>query len=183
MRTRPASGGPSLVRPQGELPMQNALLVGLSRQVALARELDVVANNIANLNTTGFKSDGAVFEEFISPTATRRQLYQRRSARVSFVHDRATWIDLSQGTTRTHRQFTRRGNRRPRIPGRADSGRRTLHAQRRVCRSTTMANSLPARAIRCWANPDPSLFNPKTETSRSARTAQSAYAKAIMPND
>ena len=50
--------------------MQNALLVGLSRQVALARELDVVANNIANLNTTGFKSDGAVFEEFISPTAS-----------------------------------------------------------------------------------------------------------------
>ena len=49
--------------------MQNALLVGLSRQVALARELDVVANNIANMNTTGFKADGAVFEEFISPTA------------------------------------------------------------------------------------------------------------------
>ena len=35
--------------------MQNALLVGLSRQVALGRELDVIANNIANLNTTGFK--------------------------------------------------------------------------------------------------------------------------------
>ena len=49
--------------------MQNALLVGLSRQVALARELDVVANNIANLNTTGFKGDGAVFEEYVSPTA------------------------------------------------------------------------------------------------------------------
>ncbi len=56
--------------------MQNALLVGLSRQVALGRELDVVANNIANLNTTGFKSDGAVFEEFISPTATRRQFFE-----------------------------------------------------------------------------------------------------------
>ena len=34
--------------------MENALLVGLSRQVALKRELDAVANNIANLNTTGF---------------------------------------------------------------------------------------------------------------------------------
>lgn len=76
--------------------MQNALLVGLSRQVALGRELDVVANNIANLNTTGFKSDGAVFEEFISPTA-RADNFLGADRRVSFVQDRATWIDLSQG--------------------------------------------------------------------------------------
>jgi flagellar basal-body rod protein FlgF len=76
--------------------MQNALLVGLSRQVALARELDVVANNIANLNTAGFKSDGAVFEEYISPTA-RSENFMGADRPVSFVHDRATWIDLSQG--------------------------------------------------------------------------------------
>jgi flagellar basal-body rod protein FlgF len=77
--------------------MQNALLVGLSRQVALGRELDVVANNIANLNTTGFKGDGAVFEEFIGPTA-RAGNVARADSRVSFVRDRATWIDLSQGS-------------------------------------------------------------------------------------
>ncbi|MFZ0403377.1 MAG: flagellar basal body protein, partial [Pseudolabrys sp.] len=77
--------------------MQNALLVGLSAQVALGRELDVIANNIANLNTTGFKSDGAVFEEFISPTASVDN-FMSADRRVSFVHDRATWIDLSQGT-------------------------------------------------------------------------------------
>ena len=34
--------------------MQNTLLIGLSRQVALQRELDVVSNNIANMNTTGY---------------------------------------------------------------------------------------------------------------------------------
>ena len=44
--------------------MENALLIGLSRQTALQRELDVVANNIANVNTTGFKADGAVFAEY-----------------------------------------------------------------------------------------------------------------------
>jgi len=32
--------------------MANALLIGLSRQTALNRELEVVANNIANLDTT-----------------------------------------------------------------------------------------------------------------------------------
>ncbi|MFZ0095677.1 MAG: flagellar basal-body rod protein FlgF [Pseudolabrys sp.] len=76
--------------------MQNALLVGLSAQVALGRELDVIANNIANLNTTGFKSDGAVFEEFISPTA-RADNFLAADRRISFVQDRATWIDHSQG--------------------------------------------------------------------------------------
>ena len=44
--------------------MENALLIGLSRQIALHRELEVVANNIANMNTTGYKADNAVFEEF-----------------------------------------------------------------------------------------------------------------------
>jgi flagellar basal-body rod protein FlgF len=77
--------------------MQNALLVGLSRQVALSRELDVVANNIANINTTGFKSDGALFEEYVNKTARATNL-TARDGRISFVRDRATWMDLSQGT-------------------------------------------------------------------------------------
>ena len=77
--------------------MQNTLLIGLSRQVALGRELDVVANNIANLNTTGFKTDGSVFEEYIGPTARDGDM-TGPDARISFVRDRATWIDMSQGT-------------------------------------------------------------------------------------
>jgi flagellar basal-body rod protein FlgF len=35
--------------------MDNALYVGLSRQIVLRRELDIIANNIANLDTNGFK--------------------------------------------------------------------------------------------------------------------------------
>jgi flagellar basal-body rod protein FlgF len=73
--------------------MQNALLVGLSREVALGRELDVVANNIANINTTGYKADGSLFEEFLSSAARADQT----GARVSFVQDRGTWHDLSAG--------------------------------------------------------------------------------------
>ena len=71
--------------------MQNALLIGLSRQVALSRELDVVANNIANMNTTGFKADGSLFEEYLNSAA------RAADTRVSFVQDRATWIDMSAG--------------------------------------------------------------------------------------
>jgi flagellar basal-body rod protein FlgF len=73
--------------------MQNAQLVGLSRQMALGRELDVVANNIANLNTTGFKADGSLFEEYLSSAARADQTH----ARVSFVRDRGTWHDMSAG--------------------------------------------------------------------------------------
>ena len=71
--------------------MPNALLIGLSRQVALSRELDVVANNIANMNTTGFKADGSLFEEYLNSAA------RAADTRVSFVQDRATWIDMSAG--------------------------------------------------------------------------------------
>jgi flagellar basal-body rod protein FlgF len=77
--------------------MENSLLIGLSRQMALRRELDVVANNIANLNTNGFKADGAVFQEFLMPVA-RADQFLPPDRRLSFVQDRATWHDLSQGT-------------------------------------------------------------------------------------
>jgi flagellar basal-body rod protein FlgF len=76
--------------------MENAVLIGLSRQVALSRELDVVANNIANINTTGFKADGSIFQEFLMPTA-RAEQFPAPDQRLSYVQDRATWLDFSQG--------------------------------------------------------------------------------------
>ncbi len=76
--------------------MENALLIGLSRQMILHREIDVVANNIANLNTTGYKADNALFEEYLMPVASADQFAQP-DRRLSFVQDRSTWHDLSQG--------------------------------------------------------------------------------------
>src|SRR5256885_2598586 len=80
--------------------MENAALVGLSRQIALSRELDVVANNIANLNTTGYKSGNTVFHEFLMP-GVRANQFRGGDQLVSFVHDRATWIDFSQGAVQS----------------------------------------------------------------------------------
>jgi flagellar basal-body rod protein FlgF len=77
--------------------MENALLIGLSRQTALQRELDVVANNIANVNTTGFKADGAVFAEFLQTRANAEQ-FTSPDRRMSLVQDRMSWHDMSQGT-------------------------------------------------------------------------------------
>ena len=77
--------------------MENSLLIGLSRQTALQRELDVVANNIANVNTTGFKADGAVFAEFLQSRAST-ELFAAPDRRMSMVQDRMSWHDMSQGT-------------------------------------------------------------------------------------
>ena len=76
--------------------MENTLLIGLSRQTALQRELDVVANNIANTNTTGFKSDGAVFTEFLQDRASA-ELFAAPDRRMSMVQDRMSWHDMTQG--------------------------------------------------------------------------------------
>jgi flagellar basal-body rod protein FlgF len=77
--------------------MENALLVGLSRQMALSHELDIVANNIANIDTTGFKSDNAAFSEYLMPRASDGE-FPGSDKRVSFVQDRATWVDFSPGS-------------------------------------------------------------------------------------
>lgn len=42
--------------------MDNALMIGLTRQMTLRRSMDVVANNIANANTAGFKAESVLLE-------------------------------------------------------------------------------------------------------------------------
>src|SRR5438128_12119313 len=76
--------------------MENMLLVGLSRQMTLERQLDVVANNVANINTTGFKADRSLFEEYLRSPA-HEDNFARADRRVSFVQDRATFHDFAAG--------------------------------------------------------------------------------------
>jgi len=42
--------------------MQNGLYVALSAEVALERRLETIADNIANMNTVGFRATGVSFE-------------------------------------------------------------------------------------------------------------------------
>ena len=78
--------------------MANHLLVGLSRQVTLERQMDVVANNVANVNTNGFKADRSLFEEFLTSRA-HEDNFAGRDRRISFVHDRGTFKDFAQGAS------------------------------------------------------------------------------------
>jgi len=78
--------------------MENTLLIGLSRQTVLERQLDVVANNVANVNTAGFKADHTLFEEYLSPGA-HEDNFKSGDRRLSYVQDRGTFRDFSQGAT------------------------------------------------------------------------------------
>ena len=76
--------------------MQNSLLVGLSRQMSLSHQIDIIANNIANMNTSGFKSDNALFAQYLMPQASD-QSFTGADRRVTYVEDRASWIDMAPG--------------------------------------------------------------------------------------
>jgi flagellar basal-body rod protein FlgF len=76
--------------------IENAQLIGLSRQIALQRQMDVVANNMANINTTGFKSEQLLFEQYVMPVARDRDFIGNDQP-LSYVQDWATLHDLTGG--------------------------------------------------------------------------------------
>lgn len=45
--------------------MENSVYVGLSKQVVLRENMDIIANNVANVNTPGYRAQNMVFREYI----------------------------------------------------------------------------------------------------------------------
>lgn len=74
--------------------MENTLLIALSHQAALRRRLEVIANNVANMNTTGFKSEQPMFAEVLVKS---RGGETARGDTLSFVLDQATRRDTTAG--------------------------------------------------------------------------------------
>ncbi len=70
--------------------MENTAYVALSRQTALNRQMQVTANNIANMTTAGFKSQGVLFNEYLVDTPQRGET-------LSMVSDTATFRRIEQG--------------------------------------------------------------------------------------
>lgn len=69
--------------------MDAAGYVTLTRQSGLMREMEVVAHNLANVSTTGFRREGMVFSEFVRGTGNGPSLSMARG------NTRA--VDLSEG--------------------------------------------------------------------------------------
>ena len=71
--------------------MDNTLYVSLSRQMTLRKELDVVANNIANADTAGFKVESLmVANDPVTPPAAPG------AAPIQFSFDNGLARDFSQ---------------------------------------------------------------------------------------
>jgi flagellar basal-body rod protein FlgF len=75
----------------GQQPMEASSYVALSSQMALSRQLDVVANNLANASTPAFKGERMIFAEYVS-----QKLPGNNST--SYVEDLGTSRDASQGS-------------------------------------------------------------------------------------
>jgi flagellar basal-body rod protein FlgF len=74
--------------------METPILVSLSRQATLRRQLEVIANNLANMDTTGFKAERMMFDDHLVPTPVGRG---RMGEQIAFVRDVATVRDPSTG--------------------------------------------------------------------------------------
>lgn len=69
--------------------MENAGYIALSRQMTLRREMDVIANNMANLNTPAFKGESMLFVEYLETTDSGEKM--------SFVQDISLVRNLTEG--------------------------------------------------------------------------------------
>ncbi len=77
--------------------MENALYVGLSRQVALQRQMAVVANNIANADTPGYKAQRMQFVEHMTDAGSAGSVGPGGDREIAMVIDRAVVRDTRVG--------------------------------------------------------------------------------------
>ena len=69
--------------------MESVAYIALSRQTALLRQMDVVANNIANAGTAGFRGEHMLFAEHVADLRSDRPM--------SYVEDLAVIRDTQPG--------------------------------------------------------------------------------------
>lgn len=77
--------------------MQNTGYIALSGQTALWRRMETVANNLANMNTTGYRRQDTLFTDYMVRTLNTDSVFRDQ---IRFVQDFGTINDLSQGPIR-----------------------------------------------------------------------------------
>jgi flagellar basal-body rod protein FlgF len=70
--------------------MDNSAYIALSRQVALFRDMENVANNLANVNTTGYNANQILFTSYLVKDNPRDSM--------AFNHDISSYRDTTVGT-------------------------------------------------------------------------------------
>lgn len=78
--------------------MDASAYVSLSRQSGLLREMGQIANNLANMSSTGFRREGAVFSEFVRQTGNTGDSLSIGRAAASFFSTRQGVLEATGGT-------------------------------------------------------------------------------------
>jgi flagellar basal-body rod protein FlgF len=78
--------------------METTSYIALSRQAALRREMDVIAHNVANMNSTAYKGEKMMFVEHLSKSRDDLSFIPRK---LSFTRDVAQYRNLSEGAIKT----------------------------------------------------------------------------------
>ena len=73
--------------------MENTVLAVISRQMGIEREMDAIANNIANASTDGFKSERMMFSEYLQDIGNNQT--------IAFVKVAGVTRDFTDGPIRT----------------------------------------------------------------------------------
>lgn len=71
--------------------MESSLYVGLSRQIVLSNAMTMVANNVANANTAGYRAQNPMFQEYLS-----KERYDKDP--LSMVYDMGQYDSTQAGT-------------------------------------------------------------------------------------
>ena len=72
--------------------MDNGIYIALSRQNALFRDLEVSANNLANVTTSGYNAQKLIFSNYLAKDGKARDAY---------ANDASSYRDTSNGSVKT----------------------------------------------------------------------------------
>lgn len=164
--------------------MESAGYTSLTRQSGLLREMQAVANNIANISTTGFRREGVVFSEYVAALQPGEPSLSMAAAHARLADTAQGALTQTNGTfdfaiegdgfflveTADGPELTRAGSFTPSAEGElvTPDGARLLDGggapvfippdARDVSLSadgTLSANGLPLTQIGLWSSPDP----------------------------
>lgn len=75
--------------------MDNGIYIALSRQMALFRDMEATSNNIANVNTTGYKAEKLIFNDYLVRDS------ERLNSKMAFTRDPSSYLDTREGNMKT----------------------------------------------------------------------------------
>jgi flagellar basal-body rod protein FlgF len=78
-----------------EYTMDNSIYVTLSRQLALFRDMDIVANNVANANTTAYNAEHLMFNSYLE-----KDINQGNQNPLNFAYNASSFRNTENGSIR-----------------------------------------------------------------------------------